>query len=36
MPDLAPGIYFFVCNLKDVHGRDKPGHDLNQPGILAA
>jgi hypothetical protein len=28
MPGLVPGIHVFGCeNIKDVDGRDKPGHD---------
>ena len=29
MPGLVPGIHvLFCCTLKDVDGRDKPGHDV--------
>jgi hypothetical protein len=28
MPGLVPGIHvLFCCGVKDVDGRDKPGHD---------
>ena len=28
MPGLVPGIHvFLLCCIKDVDGRDKPGHD---------
>jgi hypothetical protein len=28
MPGLVPGIHVFgCCNVEDVDGRDKPGHD---------
>jgi hypothetical protein len=27
MPGLVPGIHAFFVWLKDVDGRDKPGHD---------
>jgi hypothetical protein len=28
MPGLVPGIHVFLsCAIKDVDGRDKPGHD---------
>jgi hypothetical protein len=30
MPGLVPGIHTFLsCGIKDVDGRDKPGHDEN-------
>jgi hypothetical protein len=27
MPGLVPGIHVFAEQIKDVDGRDKPGHD---------
>ncbi len=27
MPGLVPGIHVFGAKLKNVDGRDKPGHD---------
>jgi hypothetical protein len=27
MPGLVPGIHAFLASVKDVDGRDKPGHD---------
>ena len=27
MPGFMPGIHVFACNMEDVDGRDKPGHD---------
>jgi len=27
MPGLDPGIHAFLLGVKDVDGRDKPGHD---------
>jgi len=28
MPGFMPGIHVFIhCNMEDVDGRDKPGHD---------
>jgi hypothetical protein len=27
MPGLVPGIHAFAPHIKDVDGRDKPGHD---------
>jgi hypothetical protein len=27
MPGLVPGIHAFLRDIKDVDGRDKPGHD---------
>ena len=29
MPGLVPGIHVFVAARKDVDGRDKPGHDVD-------
>jgi hypothetical protein len=29
MPGFMPGIHVFAFELKDVDGRDKPGHDGN-------
>ena len=30
-PSRVPGIHVLFCSqLKDVDGRDKPGHDVNQ------
>jgi len=30
MPGLVPGIHVFARHIKDVDGRDKPGHDEMQ------
>jgi hypothetical protein len=30
MPGLVPGIHDFLCGIKDVDGRVKPGHDAER------
>jgi hypothetical protein len=33
MPGLVPGIHAFLQGVtQDVDGRDKPGHDAEEPG----
>jgi hypothetical protein len=35
MPGLVPGIHVFLPRLKNVDGRDKPGHDVLRAGAIA-